>query len=937
MQDTDFLSRVMPPEGDYYIAKYTDTGRFIEVQKGISSFTELQEATDTYAAQFGTFVAIGSFEANTSREAVHSNYKKAFYIDIDCGPEKPYKTKADGLKAFSEFVEASGILKPTKIIDSGNGWHMYWILDRAIPVTAWERIATLFKGVCIKLHLHADHAITADASRYLRYPGSLNNKDPKNKKEVRTLKSLDYDYTAKEFLNSIKHWVGKVEVQPLGSGDAWGADCLDGQDIPSALATEELPEDLFEGIEGYGPKRFEYGKTECLIMHDMLETGGENYGEGAWKAALNVLVWCEDGHDYLHAISDKHPDYDKRATEHKWRFSMKYKEDLEAGKRTRGGPTLCSSLAFHCGPELCSRCPHQGRVKTPVTLYTSPFGNEKMPPGFNQSEQGIFFKSPDPEENAIFIAGFNIINFKCNFDIDAHGATTTQLTFTVVKGGKEYPVMLDNANCIDYRKMYQSLCNQHVQIETSYNPRIHFGTLMNAWSQLLSNTNSTTKTQARFGWITHDGKHGFSVGDETIWSDDSTTQAVSVDPIMAKRYSGHGDLNKWRAAVQFALNQERQQINAVIASSFGAPLMKFTGERGVILALVSECSASGKTMALQLAGSVWGNPQDSFNSMDDTVNSINNKMGTLSNLPMYWDEVRNLKESVGFSKLLFSLCQGREKARMTATIKQQHTGSWATIMVATSNESLIGYVDAANPNESNAGRMRILEFEVDVITDDSGKEIFHNLDDNYGVAGRIYAEHLAKNHDAVRDRVREAQKKIRKALKCETAERFWVAAMATTIVGAELATELGLLKFNTTKLKHFFTGVIQENKRSIVQHAETGSYTSNSILGQFINERSSQGLRYEDMDKQGNPIGAALSTVESGGIEFEHGRDSNIFKINKPAFHKWLERQGREQQQTSLLRDLYNKSKYFKELRTQFGESHNGTAGIKVQAFMIKE
>lgn len=932
MQDNDFLSRVLPPEGDYYVAKQTPNKKFI--QTDIQSIDSLYNTTDSYAQRCDTYYATGSFYPNTSREASNVSFKKTFYIDIDCGDGKSYATKRDALNGWAKFQKASGILAPTKIVDSGNGYHLYWILNKPIDAIAWEKIAALFKAICIKLELHADHVVTADASRYLRVPGSRNYKDPNEPKHVETIYSKDYDYTVVEFLNSIKHWVGNVTVEAVTSGDGFGLDALNGAEVPEALKSEQVTEDLYESMGGgYGPKHFEFGKDECLIMQDMLATGGEHYNDPSWKAALNILVWCEDGKDYLHPISDKHPGYSQRETEHKWRFQEKYKNDVEGGSR-KGGPTTCNKFAQDCGPDLCNQCPHNGRIKTPLSLCKSPFADEVLPHGFVQNDKGVWFQPADPDEGMMFVCGFSITDVKRNIDTDTRGNTTTQLTFNVHKGGKVTPVKLDNSLVIDYRRLYQAMCNQHVQLETAYNPRCNFGTLMNAWSQQLDATNSSIKTQANFGWVSHEGKHGFSVGDSTVWGDGSVTHSVSVDRVMAERYSSRGVLSEWQKPVQFAVDQNRPQINAVIASSFGAPLMKFTGEKGVIMALVSECSASGKTMALSLGGSVWGNPAESFNSMDDTVNSINNKMGTLSNLPMYWDEVRNLKEEVGFSKLLFSLCQGREKTRMTADIKQQHSGSWATIMVATSNESLIGYVDAANPNESNAGRMRILEFEVGVIADDTGKEIFHNLEDNYGIAGRIYAEYLAKNHDKVQTRVRKAQKKIRDTLKCETAERFWVAAMATTIVGAELATELGLVKFNSNQLKKFFTSVLHDNKGDIVEHRETGSVTSTSDLAQFLNAMTERGIHYEDMDKDGSPIGATLSVGERGAVAFEYGAKSKIFKVNKRVFGEWLAHNNK--QPTSVLTDLKRKSHFYRNMKSQLGQQHTGTMGIScVPVFLV--
>jgi len=113
-------------------------------------------------------------------------FLKSFWLDIDCGELKPYKTQADGAAALATFCESTGLPKPT-LVNSGRGIHAYWILEDEITKEEWKPVAETLKTLCNTYDLHADNAVTADESRILRVPGTLNFKsDPPT--EVNVLK-----------------------------------------------------------------------------------------------------------------------------------------------------------------------------------------------------------------------------------------------------------------------------------------------------------------------------------------------------------------------------------------------------------------------------------------------------------------------------------------------------------------------------------------------------------------------------------------------------------------------------------------------------------------------------------------------------------------------------------------------------------------------------
>lgn len=95
-----------------------------------------------------------------------------------------------GLKQQAFEAAMSLILPPSFIVDSGNGYHAYWLLKQSIPPGEAEAVA---KNI---LALMGAGLGTHDCARLLRVPGTLNLKDPVNPKRVELVRDrpdLRYD------------------------------------------------------------------------------------------------------------------------------------------------------------------------------------------------------------------------------------------------------------------------------------------------------------------------------------------------------------------------------------------------------------------------------------------------------------------------------------------------------------------------------------------------------------------------------------------------------------------------------------------------------------------------------------------------------------------------------------------------------------------------
>src|SRR5262249_27850231 len=100
---------------------------------------------------------------------------KAFWLDIDAGPGKPYSDSKTAAGAVAEFCEATGLPRPL-IVLSGLGIHAYWPLVQTLDRETWENYARGLKALCVMHGLQADPARTADITSVLRTPGTRHRK-----------------------------------------------------------------------------------------------------------------------------------------------------------------------------------------------------------------------------------------------------------------------------------------------------------------------------------------------------------------------------------------------------------------------------------------------------------------------------------------------------------------------------------------------------------------------------------------------------------------------------------------------------------------------------------------------------------------------------------------------------------------------------------------
>ena len=298
-----------------------------------------------------------------------------------------------------------------------------------------------------------------------------------------------------------------------------------------------------------------------------------------------------------------------------------------------------------------------------------------------------------------------------------------------------------------------------------------------------------------------------------------------------------GTLEKWQEVFNM-YNEPGMEAHAFAAlTAFGAPLLKFTGQSGAAINLINPTSGTGKTTALRMANSVYGNPRELCSTKDDTNNARILKLGTHNNLPFCVDEITNM-DAMAFSDLIYAMSSGKGKDRMEASgnkLRANHT-KWQTISLCSSNASFYEKLASAKM-KPDGEMMRMIEYNIDandVFDVETAKKMFDfQLQENYGHAGIIYAEWLVRNKEEAVKELLAIQAKIDSEMKLTQRERFWSAQIASNITGGLIAVKyLKLIDFDMRRIYLWATQKLLSTLREDVKPPATDKA---SVIGDYLN------------------------------------------------------------------------------------------------------
>ena len=818
----DLLDAVLPAEGRYCVF---GLGKFPDQR-----FCDTRAEVDAIAQEFvknnvNAFYGCAKYGDLNNRTHINAKYFRALWIDVDCGEAKAdegkgYRTQAEGLRKFKEFCTTTKLPAPI-IVDSGYGIHAYWLLEETIGRMEWEALADRLHELCKENEFIVDPAVF-EASRVLRIPGTFNYKgtDPAEVKVINDISKRIPYATMKELLGAPEPKEQVPDFIPRGLSP-----------LMSQLVSNRVKRFqtiMLKSVKGEGCAQL----LHCFQNQDTIEYN-------VWRSALSIASFCVDRDSAIHKMSSKHPEYDFNETERKADNLVK-----------TGAPHHCATFDKN-NKGYCDGCTHRGKIKSPIVLgeeiaeaddedNTIEVESEEgivethhIPeypfPFFRGKNGGIYRRGDDEEDDVVQVYEHDLYVLKRLIDPDAGEVVLIKLHLPK-DGIKEFVVPLTAVTVKE--ELRKTLAHYGVVLFTKQLEQVYIYMVTAIKNMQVEKRADIMRTQ--FGWVDNDSK--FVIGEREItkdgvfYSPPSTTTRGIVEHL-----SPMGTIDKWKEVFNLYSRPGLEGHAFAALTAFGSPLLKFTGMSGAIINLIHERSGSGKSTALFMCNSVYGHPVKLASQWKDTPQSKMHRLGVMNNLSNTIDEITNTSPAE-FSDLAYSISQGRGKDKMKSDKNEMRLNltSWNNMTLSSANASFYQKLGALK-NTPDGESMRLIEYKIEptnIIDVALGKQMFdHQLRENYGHAGEIYAQWLVNNLEEAKDLIKHIQARIDKEVQFTAPERFWSAVCACNIAGGLIAKKLGLHDYDMKAVYKWLVKMLSEMREDVKPPVDVPF----TVLGDYCN------------------------------------------------------------------------------------------------------
>lgn len=325
--------------------------------------------------------------------------------------------------------------------------------------------------------------------------------------------------------------------------------------------------------------------------------------------------------------------------------------------------------------------------------------------------------------------------------------------------------------------------------------------------EMLASYIQVWKVEGRARCVDRLGWHGhvYVTADESIGEDREIVvfqNAHAIEPAL----SVAGTVDDWRQSVG-ALAAGNSRIVFALSVAFAGALADVAGEDSGGFHLRGG-SSSGKTTALKVAASVWGNPSAYVRMWRATANGLEGLAALHNDGVLILDELSQIDpKEAGDAAYLLANGQGKARASRTGTARQ--AARWRLLFLSAGEESLSALMARAGKRANAGQEIRLADIEADA---GAGMGAFECLHDHktpaemalaikdaairfYGAVGVAWLRHIVSDRATLADFLSDGVSQFVQDVLPEgaagqvqrVARRFALVAVA-----GELATHYGL-------------------------------------------------------------------------------------------------------------------------------------------------
>ena len=254
-------------------------------------------------------------------------------------------------------------------------------------------------------------------------------------------------------------------------------------------------------------------------------------------------------------------------------------------------------------------------------------------------------------------------------------------------------------------------------------------------------------------------------------------------------------------------------------------------------------------------------------SWNSTFNALQNKVAGNTGVIVVFDEA-SMARNDDFTKVIYSLAEGKETARMQKDGVVKQSKVWNTLIISTGEKSLF---EASNNNSGLKVRLIELSHIVWTQSAENSEKIKQIISNHYGFAGPMYAEELLKRgKEDIIEGILHWRNEIRYQLPTSDFTDRIAMKLAVLMLTAEIANDLFQWNFDLDAIG----SLLIKNEAEKLRESDLGE-TAFERLMSYISIK----MDHFDVDRQNDPTEYVAATRDLWGkIVYVSVKDSRRFK-----------------------------------------------------------
>ena len=357
-----------------------------------------------------------------------------------------------------------------------------------------------------------------------------------------------------------------------------------------------------------------------------------------------------------------------------------------------------------------------------------------------------------------------------------------------------------------------------------------------------------------------------------------------------------GSLDEWKRIANVYNRDDMLWAQAVVASAFASPLMALGHLEKAALLFVTGGKGVGKTTALMMACSVYGDPAKLMFYGRDNIAAHGRKLGLLSNIVAAFDEMTGLttQEASDFTSFL---TQGRGRG-------DSSEAQWSCLPVACANDSIVRAL-MSKKNDNAAQMSRLMEIQAgDFNKTRPAKEIkadeaiLRGIPENYGHAGHAYVSFVMSRLDKIKQLIALEQDRFQEDCGLNSNYRFWPYMCSRLYVGLAIAKILRLVDYDPGKFRAYLVDLATQAREG-TDESDRRRISAGEWLHRYIDANQDNILTVKEpapKKAEGKAVGAEGYILrlpdKVGHVVGRLEADSGVLALNESMLFGWLRSQG---------------------------------------------